>query len=705
MPARSRSICRKRRLGSIVVVAAISLFSRVSWADNESPKAPPAAAYKDPSLDVTVRAPPRKRAPAEIRVRAEEARQAPGTRDDALAVIESLPGVARAPFAGGQVLLWGAAAGDSGLYIDGVEVPSLYHEGGFRGVIPSDLVRSIDLSPGAFGASFGRAIGGVVQVATRDLPAKEGVFGSFRTDLLDASALAGFSTGKLRVAVAGRAGYLDRIAAAVAPRASEVLPIPRYHDVQMKLSLALREDEELMFVLLGSGDAIDRRQRSSDPAELKSEHRESSFYRAYLRYRRVLEDGTAIEVTPFIGRDRSTLRASFGSVPQEQDNASWKYGLRASARLPLGERVILYAGIDALATRSALTRQGSINLPPREGDLYVFGQPPGAGVNADAWSAVIACVAPYVGADVRVGPVTLSPGLRAEGVLIEASRGTPRAGDTPRVGVSRLAPAIDPRLSVTWAASRDVLFAAAGGLYQKPPAPEDLSAVFGTPALGLARAVHASASCQIRLPLGFEAEVTTFYRHLDRLVVRSRLPAPPLAQSLTQDGEGRSFGAQVLVRRELKNGLYGWIAYTASRSERRYRGDARYRLFDHDQPHVLTVVAGYTWRGLGAGARFRYAKGAPRTPVVGSFYEASSGVFQPIFGAQSSARLPDFYALDLRAQYAFSVKRATVNVYLDVLNVTNHKNGEEVVYNFDFSKKGLITGLPILAVVGAGVSL
>jgi hypothetical protein len=37
--------------------------------------------------------------------------------------------------------------------------------------------------------------------------------------------------------------------------------------------------------------------------------------------------------------------------------------------------------------------------------------------------------------------------------------------------------------------------------------------------------------------------------------------------------------------------------------------------------------------------------------------------------------------------------------------VTNHTNGEEYIYNVDYTKRGVITGLPAIAVLGARVDL
>ncbi|MDI3281859.1 TonB-dependent receptor plug domain-containing protein [Polyangium sp. 15x6] len=664
------------------------------------------AAHSDEPREVTVRAAPRKRDPGRTTVRADEARRVAGTRDDALRIVESLPGVARGGYFGGGLVLWGAAPGDSRVTVDGVEIPLLYHGNGLRGVLPSGLVQAIDLAPGAYGAEYGRALGGLVRVTTRDLPA-EGIHGSIGADLLDAAGMVSAAVGdRVRVAAAARASHFDRLVSAVAPPSVlDVVPIPRYHDYQLKATLALREDEELSAVLLGAGDALTRAQPSSDPAKTRIESTETSFQRFYLRYTRALPEGANVVIVPFFGRDRERRDASFGGVPQARDALTWRYGLRASYRAPITDAVVVTAGVDALASRASLFRQGSLTLPPREGDLYVFGQPPGSDVNADDWSTNVVDVGPFLVAELRFGPFLVTPGLRADLFLVEGSRSTPRVGQPPGIGSSRLLPALDPRLSVSVSPVQHVTLSASGGLYHQPPAAEDLGPVFGTPNLTLARSVHASAGASVRLPAGLGVEVTGFFVSLDDLVVRSRLPTPKLAAALTQEGEGENFGVQVLARRQLQNGIYGWIAYTASRSERRYAGDASSRRFDHDQTHVLTATAGYEWRGWTFGIRFRHATGAPRTPVVGSFDDVTTGRFQPIFGVQNGTRLPSFQALDLRVQKAIAVRRASVVLSLDVTNATNQENPEEIVYNYDFSRKSFISGLPALAILGARVEL
>src|SRR5262249_20712719 len=125
------------------------------------------------------------------------------------------------------------------------------------------------------------------------------------------------------------------------------------------------------------------------------------------------------------------------------------------------------------------------------------------------------------------------------------------------------------------------------------------------------------------------------------------------------------------------------------------------RLFDFDQTHVLSLVASYSIDEWVFGTRVRYATGFPRTPVVGAFFDARDDVYQPIFGAQNSIRIPAFFQADLRVERSFDLDFGVLRFYLDVQNVTYRKNPEEIIYDFTFKNRNYITGLPFLASLGA----
>jgi hypothetical protein len=196
--------------------------------------------------------------------------------------------------------------------------------------------------------------------------------------------------------------------------------------------------------------------------------------------------------------------------------------------------------------------------------------------------------------------------------------------------------------------------------------------------------------------------VVAFQKTMKDLVVRSRLTNPLLARALTQNGEGRSYGVQFLLRQELWKGFFGWVSYAISKSERRFEGDESWRAFDFDQPHVLSIVASQEVGRWSFGARFRYASGNPRTPVIGSTYDARSDRYDPVFGAQNSIRIPAFWQVDVRVDRSFALgETARLLVFADIQNVTNRENAEEIVYSPSFRQRGRISGLPTVAVLGA----
>ncbi len=657
--------------------------------------------------EVEVHAVPRaRRETVDYAVRAEQARKVAGTQGDVLKVVQNLPGVSRPPVASGQIVVWGSAPRDTRIYIDGVDVPALYHGSGLRSIVNSDLVSSIDLVPGAFGAEYGRGLGGLVRVETRSLP--RGTHGYVGADTLDGSGMVSTELGpRARIAVAARQSWLDRVLAATSARdVGDFFPIPRYRDGQVKATLDLRRGESIDAVVLGATDDLTRTVPSPDPASTRAEATHTGFWRAYARYTNVSKSGDLVILTPFVGRDTSELDQRFGPTPARLAIGSTRYGVRGSLRSRLGERVAVTAGVDALGSDSDVTREGSLTLPPREGDVAVFGQPPGDEYAADSWRTNIVDVGPHLYADVRLGPVTVTPGVRLDAYLIEGSRKTPRVGQTPSVGFSRLETAFAPRVAARWEVTPRLAMSAAYGTYHQAPEPEDLSAVFGTPDLALAKATHVTIGESLRITSTLSADVVAFRKTMKDLVVRSRLTNPILARALTQNGEGRSYGVQLLLRQELWKGFFGWVSYAISRSERRYDSDETWRAFDFDQPHVLSVVASQELGRWSFGARFRYAAGNPRTPVIGSTYDARSDRFDPVFGAQSSIRVPAFWQIDLRVDRSFQLGEALkLLLFADVQNVTNRQNAEEIAYSASFRERSIITGLPTIAIIGARLEL
>ncbi len=136
--------------------------------------------------------------------------------------------------------------------------------------------------------------------------------------------------------------------------------------------------------------------------------------------------------------------SQFGTIPIDLRLDTWQYALRASYRRRLSPHATLSVGIDFAGQSTTVERNGSVNQPPREGDIVVFGQPPGSDTNFDRWHVNLATVAPYAVVEAVLGRLTLTPGVRFEPTMVDGDRMLPTVPGTVPIGYSRLALPANP---------------------------------------------------------------------------------------------------------------------------------------------------------------------------------------------------------------------------------------------------------------------
>jgi hypothetical protein len=96
--------------------------------------------------------------PQHASVTADEMHTLPGGGNDALRGLASLLGVARISFGLGGLALRGAAPHDTGVFLDGIPVPILYHFGGLASFVPIDAVDRVDMQASGAGVEWGGVI-------------------------------------------------------------------------------------------------------------------------------------------------------------------------------------------------------------------------------------------------------------------------------------------------------------------------------------------------------------------------------------------------------------------------------------------------------------------------------------------------------------------------------------------------------------------
>jgi hypothetical protein len=656
-----------------------------------------AMAQEEPGLEASIEA-DRKKEPAQTSLRGSEAKDLAGVHGDAVVAAQMLPGVAREPAGSGQLVVWGAAPNETRLLIDGIEVPALYHGGGLRSVVPSELVRRLELAPAAFGAQWGRALGGVLDV---EMSAPEVAASRFAVDPLDAHASINASLGDGQLFGGFRYSLVDRIVGpALSETAKELFPLPRYWDGQLVESIPLRDGEKLELLFFGSSDS-GTRELNATTSISRGDSSLLRWGRLGLRYKRQLDEVSSVTVVAWVGDDLQSEGSFSGPAFANQTSWAQSAGLRASYQTLLAEGIVLTLGADGLFTHTHLRRSGSLTTPAREGDVTFFGQPPGVDVASDDWTVQQGDFALYAQGDLDFGRLTVTPGVRLDFAATDTSALVPTSVGSAPQGSSQLEPFLEPRLQIGFRATDRLRIFAAGGLHHQAAAPGDLSAAFGAPSIGSSSATHLTGGGSYRISRPLTVEATGFLRLENDLATRSDLPTPVLAQAFVQQGTGKSYGAQIVARWQGSSPLSGFLSALISRSERQDAPSAGTRLFDFDQPIALTAAASYKWERFVFGARVRYASGFPRTPVVGAFFESQQGREEPIFGAQNSERLPAFFALDLSAARTFELGNGhSLRVYLEVENATANQNAEDFVYDSAFTTRNIIQGLPPLALLG-----
>ena len=167
-------------------------------------------------------------------------------------------------------------------------------------------------------------------------------------------------------------------------------------------------------------------------------------------------------------------------------------------------------------------------------------------------------------------------------------------------------------------------------------------------------------------------------------------------------GRGSTVGAELLLRHEITEHFYGWVAYTLSRTVEDLddHGD-RWWLTDYDQTHILTMVAqtNLPW-AFTLGARFRVVTGSPTNLPLGSVHDLDTTDYRGLGTTPQSSRLPAFHQLDLRIDRKFVFDTFSFTTYLDLLNVYNQENAEGFITDYRSREQEPIPSLPILPVVG-----
>jgi TonB family protein len=595
-------------------------------------------------------------------ITARELATVPGSNGDALNTVQNLPGVSRST---SDVIVMRGESG-SRVFLNGHLVPLPFHFAGLRSAVGSNLIQSLQVTPGNYDARYGNTNGGIVDIVTRR-PASDGFHGAAHVDVFDAGVfIEGPLTKNATFALGGRRSYIDAVLAAVLSDEDKrtFSSAPRYYDVQGTIDWQ-KGPHRFRVNAFGSDDRVTlllEEPVETDPAIRGRVSAKSSWYTAQALWDFRLGADTQLTTGLSYLRQYSTLAAGpslhgyFGS-----DQVT----LRSDLTHELAPWLTVRAGLNVVEQRddfSAVAGRGTSEGQP----------PPIISVQETLYTKNAVTLhnpAAYTAWELTLGPLLLVPALRVEHF----------SGPNELSGKTLLQPRVDTRLRMT-----DTTTLKAGfGLYSRQAEGYNLERGFGNPNLEPELSRQYAGGIEQRLSRYVTIDAVAFYKDLFHQV--SQVDDPEL--KFDNGGRGRAYGGEFLLKHDAGAQFYGWVAYTLLRSERRESGASEYRIFDFDQTHNINLVGQYrltpTWE---VGARFRYITGAPTTPVIGSTYDSDADVYAPIRGALNSQRVDAFHQLDVRVDKHWIFDTWRLTAYLDVQNAYNRTNPQTIAYNFDYSE-------------------
>ena len=613
-------------------------------------------------------------APGAAQLDRKELQRVPGTGGDVVRALTVMPGVVnlQVPLGYSGVVIRGSSPQDSKVLVDGFEIPVLYHNIGFRAVLPAEAIDTLDYIPGGFDVSYGRASSGIVALTTR--PGSDQRTTQAEVSFIDGGLLAQGPAGKHTNYMFGlRRSTIDMILPSIIPASVDLslTTVPSYYDEQFRIDHQLNSKWHLALSSVGTIDTFELYATKDTDAGTKRFFNRTEFLRltgtahyhdgpwtanlalSGLLPEFIFEAGLfqKIDVTqPTITPRAEVIRTAPEALGLK--DVEWRAGAEAQ---------VGYAGIDIALPHETREGEQMGAYDPKDvstkfnGHVWVpdFAQ----------WTAVSATFDPRV---------RFTGGLRLDEYA--------RPGDI----------AIQPRGELKIKLTKSLTARLSSGAYSRPPEFQTENLYTN---LEAERSVQNIFGLQYEPHEGFRVQAQTYYTDRTKLITTNP------DGSLGNEGRGTTYGGELLA--SYRGGpWFGWLSYSYSRSTRvDHPGDPE-RLFTYDQPHSLNAAGSWRGKHWQLGARFQLYSGLPYTPVTGSVFDSDRNLYIPIYAPPNSARAPIHHQLDVRVDYMWNWGPAQMTAFLDVQNVYMNDSVVTYFYSYDYSQQTAFKSIPIIPSIG-----
>lgn len=635
---------------------------------------------------VTVTASPFRRdieSPVSLRIIGlQEIEKSPGANRDISRIVQSYPGVAFSPIGyRNDLIVRGGSPSENRFYLDGVEIPNINHfstqgaSGGPVGILNADLIREVNFYTGAFPTDKGNALSSVLDFKLRD--------GDMERNSLKAT------LGASEVSLASNGHLGKKTSYLVSVRQSYLqflfdmlgLPfLPTFTDAQFKLKTRFDARNELTVLGLGGIDKMKLNTKADDEdneyilSYLPKIQQETFTLGAVYRHYAGAHVQSVVASHSYLNNRNTKYQQNDESDPDHlmlrlrstEQNTQLRLENSSSFR---NWKVTVGTSLD-YSQYSNTTFQKVYTDRAQTFDYHTY-------LGIMRWG--LFGTVNYTSIDERF---TASLGLRADANNYSAA-------------MKDLSDQLSPRLSLSYQLTEHWSLSGNAGLYyQLPPYTalgfKNNNGLYANKyALRYMQVSQGSVGLNWRKGDTFEVSVEGFYKDYDKIPLSVADDIPLTCKGndygvignelLTSTAQGRSYGAELLLKWLVAKKLNLASSFTLFKSEYRTDKESEYIASAWDNRFIFNLRGTYNLpRHWSVGMKVSCIGGAPYTP-----YNADKSSLVTAWNAQgkpyydytryNEERLPAFTQVDIRIDKTFYLKRCMLGFYIDLQNIAGSK--------------------------------
>lgn len=193
-----------------------------------------------------------------------EVKRSPGSAMDMQRIVQNLPSVANSNDQSNELLVRGGAPDENLTVMDNIEIPTTNHypnqfnSGGPINMVNVDLIEDIRFSSGGFPAAYGDKLSSVMDISLREGDRERSLAGEAAMNMAGIGSVfeGGFAQKKGSWIVSARQSLLEFVDMVTGMSSLGLTAIPKYYDVQGKITYDLSASQKLIVTGIFGSDKI-----------------------------------------------------------------------------------------------------------------------------------------------------------------------------------------------------------------------------------------------------------------------------------------------------------------------------------------------------------------------------------------------------------------------------------------------------------------